>query len=73
MSLFVLGSVRRVGKLLVAVELGGELAAERFLSGVRADVNFAVFRTSECAVAVLVLKSKVVKNNSLKLLKITVK
>ena len=56
--LLVLGPVRRVGELLVAVELDGELAAERLLAGVRPDVDLPVFRSGECSVTVLELKRK---------------
>ena len=56
MGLFVFGSVGGVRELLVAVELDGELAAERFLTGVRSYVDLPVLGTSESPVAVFELK-----------------
>ena len=58
MRLLVLGPVRRVGELLVAAELDGELAAERFLSGVRPDMDLPVFGSGKRSVAVFELKWK---------------
>jgi len=56
--LLVLGAVGRIGELLVAVELLGELASEGLLSGVRPVVDLAVLEAGERAVAAGVLKDR---------------
>lgn len=56
MSLFMLGPVRGVGELLVAVELDGELAAERLLAGVGSNVDLPVLGSCKCSIAVFELK-----------------
>ena len=56
MCLLMFGSVGGVGELLVAVELDGELAAERFLARVGSNVDLPVFGACEGTIAIFELK-----------------
>ena len=59
MRLLVFGSVGGVRELLVAVELDGELAAERFLTRVGSNVDLPVLGSGERPVAIFELKKNI--------------
>ena len=61
--LLVLGPVRRVGELLLAVVRLGVLAAERLVPGVGPPVDLAILQSGEGAGAALELQKKKRKIN----------